>query len=103
MILIKPSREARKCLAFFAKPVLDQVAQGVESLPGFGAFGRDRDTAARTGSQHHKAHDRGAADSHIALGDGDLRVELFGELDETCRCPGMQAAFVFFLDDGGLV
>src|SRR5919199_6863270 len=79
---------------FLAETVLDEGGQRVER--GFGlAPGRlDEDLGARSGREHHQAHDRIAADPLALARDPDLGVEALDAAHEFGGGAGMQAALV---------
>src|SRR6185312_2690096 len=72
----------------------DQLGQRRHRALGFGAGGAQLDERAGTRGEHHQPHDRAAGNGSAVLRHHDLGVELPGELDEACRRPRMQSAFV---------
>ncbi len=53
----------------------DQQLQGLHDGFGVSTFGFDVDAAARSGSQHHQAHDRSGVHRVAILGDPHLSVK----------------------------
>src|SRR3954466_5890379 len=80
--------------AFFVEFAGDEFGDGIDRRLCLGADRGDRDRCSRSGGQHHQSHDRGSADGLVAARHPDLGVEALDHLDEFCRCPRVQAAFV---------
>src|ERR1035441_7231708 len=65
-----------------------------QGLRGVMAVGVDGDCAARTGGQHHQAHDAFAVDLLAVLFHEDVAAKAVGGFDKHGRGPGMNAQLV---------
>src|SRR6202046_2436997 len=85
----KDMRQQRD-LVFFAEARIDQGGQGLDDLRRLFAGRLDGDGCARSGREHHQAHDRRAADGFTATHDPNVGVEFLHRLHEFGGRPRMQ-------------
>src|SRR5438046_10423183 len=75
-------------------PSDDQAFQIIDGFGGVVAFGMNGQFAARTGGEHHQAHDAFAVHFLTVLFHRNLALVAIGSFDKQRRRPGVNAQFV---------
>src|SRR5690349_7334976 len=72
----------------------DQIGERRDRAFGVGTAAAQLDRGAGPGGKHHQAHDGPSRNRRAILGDGDLGIELIGELDEARRGARVETATI---------